>query len=75
MPMKSGLQIDLYSDGLTDMQTYNGERYDEQRTKEFFGELYKTNVYTAESLIEKTVTEWTQNSLLPDDITVMNIRF
>ena len=75
MPMKSGLQIDLYSDGLTDMQTYNGERYDETRTKALFGELYKTDVYSVEKSIEKTVTEWTQNSMLPDDITVMNIRF
>ncbi len=75
MPIKSGLQIDLYSDGFTDMQTYNGERYDEPRTKEFFGELFKTDVYSADKFIEKTVNDWTQNSLLPDDITVMNIRF
>ena len=75
MPMKSGLQIDLYSDGLTDMQTYNGERYDEEHTKELFGDLYKTDVYSIEKVIEKTVNDWTQNSLLPDDITVMNIRF
>ena len=75
MPIKSGLQIDLYSDGFTDMQTYNGERFDEARTKEFFGELFKTDVYTADKFIEKTVSDWTQNSLLPDDITVMNIRF
>ena len=75
MPMKSGLQIDLYSDGFTDMQTYNGERFDEPRTKEFFGEVFKTDVYSVEKMIEKKVTEWTQNSLLPDDITVMNIRF
>lgn len=75
MPIKSGLQLDLYSDGLTDMQTYNGERYDEPRTKAFFGELYQTDVYSAGKFIEKTVTDWTVNSLLPDDITVMNIRF
>ena len=75
MPMKSGLQIDLYSDGFTDMQSYNGERYDEPRTKAFFGELYKTDDYEAEKKIEKTVTEWVQQSLLPDDITVMNLRF
>ena len=75
MPIKPGLQIDLYSDGLTDMQSDDGERYDEARTKAFFGELYKTDVYSAEKTIEKTVTDWIQNALLPDDITVMNIRF
>lgn len=75
MPVKPDLQIDMYSDGLTDMQTYNGERYDEPRTKTFFGELFKTDVYSADKKIEKTVADWTVNSLLPDDITVMNIRF
>ena len=75
MPVKPGLQIDLYSDGFTDMQSDDGERYDEARTKAFFGELFKTDVYSAEKTIEKTVNDWVQHSLLPDDITVMNIRF
>ena len=75
MPIRPGLQIDLYSDGFTDMQNDDGERYDEQRTKAFFGELFMTDVYSAEKLIEKTVKDWVQHSLLPDDITVMNIRF
>ncbi|BDC94330.1 Serine phosphatase RsbU, regulator of sigma subunit [Treponema bryantii] len=75
MPLKNGLQIDLYSDGFTDMQSDDGERYDEARTKAFFGELFNTDVYSAEKAIEKAVTDWIQHSLLPDDITVMNIRF
>ena len=75
MPLKAGLQIDLYSDGFTDMQSDDGERFDEARTKAFFGDLFKTDVYSAEKTIEKTVTDWIQHSLLPDDITVMNIRF
>ena len=75
MPIKPGLQIDLYSDGLTDMQNDDGERYDEARTKAFFSELFKTDVYSAEKAVEKTVTDWKGKALLPDDITVMNIRF
>ena len=75
MPMKPGLQVDLYSDGFTDMQSDDGERYDEPRTKAFFGELFNTDVYSAEKVIEKTVTDWIGQSLLPDDITVMNVRF
>lgn len=75
MPVKPGLQIDLYSDGFTDMQNDDGIRYDEARTKAFFGELFKVDVYSAEKAIEKNVTDWIQHSLLPDDITVMNIRF
>ena len=75
MAIKPGFQIDLYSDGFTDMQNDNGERYDEARTKAFFGELFKADVDSIEKSVEKAVTDWIQNSLLPDDITVMNIRF
>lgn len=75
MPVKPGLQIDLYSDGFTDMQSDDGERFDEDRTKAFFGTLFKTDVYSASKTIEKTVTDWIGHTLLPDDITVMNIRF
>ena len=75
MPLRPGLQIDMYSDGFTDMQNDDGIRYDEERTKVFFGELFNTDVYSAEKKIEKTVTDWIQHALLPDDITVMNVRF
>lgn len=75
MPVKPGLQIDLYSDGFTDMQSDDGERYDVPRTKALFGELFNTDVYSAEKAIEKTVTDWIGQALLPDDITVMNVRF
>ena len=75
MPVKSSLQINMYSDGFTDMQNDDGERYDESRTKAFFGELFKTDVYSAEKTIEKTVNDWVGKTLLPDDITVMNVRF
>ena len=75
MPLRAGLQIDMYSDGFTDMQNDDGERYDEERTKVFFGDLFNTDVYSAEQKIEKTVTDWIGKALLPDDITVMNVRF
>ena len=75
MPIKTSLQINMYSDGFTDMQNDDGERYDEPRTKAFFGELFKTDKYSAEKVIEKTVNDWVGKALLPDDITVMNVRF
>ncbi len=75
VPIKPGLQINLYSDGFTDMQNDDGERYDEFHTKEFFVKLYNTDANSAQDTIEKAVTDWIQHSLLPDDITVMNIRF
>lgn len=75
MPIKNGLQINLYSDGFTDMQNEEGTRYDDDNTKSFFKELFFQDKYNAEKYIEKTVDEWTRNSVLADDITVMNLRF
>lgn len=75
MPISSGLQIDLYTDGLTDMQNDDGERFDEARTKEYFLKLFTTDVDDFTATTDKTINEWVHNSLLPDDITIMNIRF
>jgi len=73
--IKPGLQVDLYSDGLTDMLNDDGERFGEQRTKEFFLKLFDTDVYEVKKITEKAVTDWIQKSLLADDITMINIRF
>lgn len=75
MPIKPGLQIDLYSDGLTDMQNDDGERFGEDRAKDFFVKLFNTDVYDVPKTTEKTVSDWIQKSLLPDDITMINMRF
>lgn len=75
MPIIDGLQIDLYSDGFTDMQSEEGVRYEETRTKAFFGKLFETDQQDVVKEIEETVNAWIQQTLLPDDITVMNIRF
>lgn len=53
MPVKSGLQIDLYSDGLTDMQNDDGERFGEERTKDFFLKLFNTDSYEVSKVTEK----------------------
>ncbi len=75
MQIKPDLQIDLYSDGFTDMQNDDGIRFDEARTKSFFADLFKTEVSCACKAVEKAVSDWIGHSLLPDDITVVNIRF
>ncbi len=75
MPIVDGLQINLYSDGFTDMQNEEGVRYEEPRTKAFFGKLFETDLPQAGNEIKELVESWIQQALLPDDITVMNIRF
>lgn len=75
MSIKPDLQISMYSDGLTDMQNDDGIRFDDERTKDFFLKLYNTNVTEVTATTEQTVDDWIQKSLIPDDITVINIRF
>ena len=75
MPMIDGLQINLYSDGFTDMQSEEGVRYEEARAKAFFGKLFETGLQDAGREIKETVENWIQQTLLPDDITVINLRF
>lgn len=75
IPVSAGLQIDFYTDGFTDMVNDEGKRFEEENAKEFFMDLYDQNHYTAEEYISKEVEKWTNKALLPDDITVINIRF
>ncbi len=74
MPIKMGLQINLYSDGLTDMQNEDGQRYDDKNTKDFFKKLYNVDVYSYSKFIDKTISDWVGRTMLPDDITIVNIR-
>lgn len=75
IPVKKDMHIELYSDGFTDMQTENGERFDDDRTKEFFINLYTKEDDEIEPAIDKTVRDWIGNAMLPDDVTVLDIRF
>lgn len=75
LPIKQDMHLELYSDGFTDMQTEDGIRYDDDRTKEFFIDLYSKKDSEVAEAIGKTVDEWIQNAMLPDDVTVMDIRF
>ncbi|WP_428768702.1 SpoIIE family protein phosphatase [Treponema sp. HNW] len=70
-----GMHINMYSDGITDMQNPDGIRYDEQQTKRFFTELYKKDASELSSFAEKTVDNWLQEAMQGDDITLMDIRF
>ena len=57
------------------MQNIDGIRYDEQRTKRFFTDLYKKDIGELNSFAEKTVNDWLQEAMQNDDITILDIRF
>ena len=74
-PIGKGLHIDLFSDGFTDMLTTQGDRFEAARARDFFTGLYWHDQNDVGSLVEQTVTGWAGSTPLPDDITVMDIRF
>lgn len=57
------------------MQNADGVRYDESHTKQYFKDIYRVSSYDFEKETKKTVESWIGKAMLPDDITVMNIRF
>ncbi len=73
--IEKGLKAALYSDGLTDMQTKEGVRYGDSRVKNLFKSLYSSRVDAFSKKIEEAVIDWTDRTLLADDITVLNIAF
>ena len=57
------------------MKDEAGHRYEDDNAKKFFTTLYELNDDEVEACIEKTVSDWTGEAMLPDDVTVMDIRF
>lgn len=72
---KRGIHLELYSDGFTDMVNEDGFRYEEQNVKKFFTRLYSKTSAEIEDTITQLVDNYIGNSMLPDDITVIDIRF
>ncbi|WP_407398143.1 PP2C family protein-serine/threonine phosphatase [Treponema sp.] len=72
---KKGIHLELYSDGLTDMVNEDGFRFEDQNAKNFFIDLYTKPTADVAKEIKYCVDNYIGNSMLPDDITVIDIRF
>lgn len=75
LPIQNHLRIALYSDGLTDMQTPEGLRFEDERTKQLLTETYTKRGDEFTRTIDKTVKEWVLDAMLIDDITIMDLHF
>ncbi len=75
LPIVRGLRIVLYTDGITDMQTPEGRRFDDERARALFASTQGKNEADTRSLYERAIQDWTLEAMLPDDITVMDLRF
>lgn len=73
--LNHGMHLNMYSDGFTDMKNDSDERYEDERAKEFFQKMYDLNDDEVIFHIDDTVTKWIGRTMLPDDVTVLDVRF
>lgn len=71
---KPKMHICMYSDGFTDMHNKLFELFDEEGAKKFFTTLYLEKDEKVEEQIKRVVENFTADTLIPDDITVVDIR-
>jgi len=75
IPIVKGLRIVLYTDGLTDMVTSDGVRFEDDRTRDLIASIHTKNEQEAVEAYTKAIDTWIHEAMLPDDITIMDIRF
>ncbi len=75
VPIVPGLRVVMYTDGITDMLTPDGERHEEERTRQLFAATYGKSPQDTTAAYEKAVNMWIKEAMLPDDITIMDVRF
>lgn len=75
IPITKGLRIVFYSDGITDMITPDGVRFDDGRTRELFASTHDKSKNETNEIYSRTIENWITDAMIPDDITIMDIRF
>ncbi len=75
VPITKGLRIAMYTDGLTDMVTPDGQRFDDERTRDLFASSCGKTGPRTRDYYTTTIDSWILDAMLPDDITIMDIRF
>lgn len=68
------IHINLYSDGLINMHNKKFEIFGEDKVKSLFNSLYACSVPEMEEKIKNVVNNFTAETVIPDDITVVDIR-
>lgn len=75
IPIQEGIRISMYSDGLTDMKTPDGNRFEDENTKKLFFESYGIKNEAFTKFIDDKINDWIEEAMLIDDITVLDINF
>ena len=75
LKLQNGAHLDMYTDGLTDMKNNYSQSFGDSQAKQFFVKLYDVKQDAISSTIENEINKWIQDAMLPDDITIIDIRF
>ncbi|GHV76388.1 hypothetical protein AGMMS49942_12090 [Spirochaetia bacterium] len=83
IPIRPGLRLTAYSDGLTDMTNIHRERYGEERTFTLLKKFQRIPQPRLRELLEKEIALWIgeepgaalRGASLADDVTLVDIRF
>lgn len=68
------IHINLYSDGLINMHNKKFEIFGEDKVKSLFNSIYSDSLPEMEGKIKNVITNFTAETVIPDDITVVDIR-
>lgn len=72
--LRDDFHIGMYSDGLTDMYNKRFEEFGEDGAKNFFRSLYSVPDNRLRHKISQIIDNYTEDTIIPDDITVLDIR-
>ncbi|MDR1388774.1 MAG: serine/threonine-protein phosphatase [Treponema sp.] len=75
VPISKGLRLGACSDGLPDMVNKSGERYGEKRSLSFIKAMHARSQEEMETALQREVEEWTHETALVDDLTLLDLRF
>ncbi|GHT87356.1 hypothetical protein FACS1894137_14560 [Spirochaetia bacterium] len=80
LPIRPGLRLSAYSDGLTDMTNSRRERYGEEKTIALLKKFHSLPQRDLRKILEREIAAWTVSdpqgaASLADDVTLVDIRF
>jgi sigma-B regulation protein RsbU (phosphoserine phosphatase) len=75
VPIKSGLRMVAYTNGLPNMTALSGQRYGEKNTFNLLKTLHRRDHRDIPAAVDREIEQWLGEAPLVDDITLMDMRF
>jgi sigma-B regulation protein RsbU (phosphoserine phosphatase) len=75
VPIKSGLRIAAYTNGLPNMTALSGQKYGEKNAFKLLKTLHSRDHEDLPATVAGEIEDWLGEAPLVDDITLMDMRF